>query len=147
MSAPTEVKNPISPFVPTTTPDMERANRLMSLKSHPGFLDLVRISHDLAESVIQQMLAFQGWDLMQIATVRAAAQGANEHHRGLFAAIDALIEKGTAEAMEQIANAQMQKTPQEIIEQSDHVRRTVLQKFAQMDDNQQGDPTRIPGSY
>lgn len=147
MSKPTEIKNPIDPYVPETTPTIERANRLMSLKQNVGFPELVRISQELAMQVVRSALQFQGWDLMRIAMMKTAAQAAQEHHDALLATIDACIEQGVLEAEEKMAAAQYQKTPEEVVEQSDRVRRQVLERFSQMDQERDADPARIAGSY
>lgn len=127
-----------NPFTPTTTQRIERANRLMALRAHPGFLDLVRLSLDLVKEPADILVDFNGWDPMQITLLKARAQAAKEHHDMLMAKIQEAIQGGIAEAAEQDLAT---KSPQEIVEQSDRVRAAVLSEFKKMDEN------RIPGSY
>jgi len=129
-----------SPFVSDTTPAIETANRLLAVRVHPGFLDVLRISQRLVEESAAVLVDYGGWDPQQIMVLKARAQAAKEHHHLLLVRINEAIEMGTNDQRE-LAPTLPSKSAEEIIEQGDFVRQEVLTKFAEMDDN------RIPGSY
>lgn len=128
-----------SPFVSTTTPSIERANRLMSLKAHPGFLDVLRISQDLVDTTTAQLVDFGGWDDKQITVLKVRAQAAKEHHALLIFKIQEAIQSGLDE-MKSLINDLPVKSAEEIVDQGDYVRQQVLQKFDEQD-------MRAAGSY
>jgi hypothetical protein len=128
------------PFEPTSTPAIERANRLMHLRAHPGFPDLTRISQDLVDDAAAISIDYPGWDVQQIAVLKARAQAAKEHHALLFAKIAEAIREGI---QEQAASTNLsEKSPAEILETGDLVRQEVLTKFEEM--SSEG---RLPGTY
>jgi hypothetical protein len=132
---------PENPFVNTMTPAMDRAQRLLSLRQHPGFRDLIRLSQDMADKVDIDLRRYPGWDLQQIAVLHARAKAALEHHEAWMNAIQEAINQGEAEAVElRDANQLAAKTPEQIVEESDMLRIRMLNRFAEMDN-------RIPGSY
>jgi hypothetical protein len=131
---------PINPFEPQTTPNIDRANRLISLRENPGFRDLIRLSQDLVDAAQAISTDFGGWDPMQIVMLKCRAQAAKEHHALFFAKIQELIQMGTDEMREQIASMPV-KTATEVMEQGDFVRQRVLETF------QDNDETRLPGAY
>ena len=129
---------PISPFEPTTTPTIERANRLISVRSNPGFLDILRISQALVDSAAAVLVDYGGWDKDQIAVRKARAQAAKEHHNMLLGGINDAIREGVEEGRAQI-QAQP-KTATDTLEQGDYVRQKTLERFDDMD-------TRPAGSF
>ena len=135
-----------TPFVATTTPTIERANRLISVRSNPGFLDILRLSQEMVDDAVQVCINYGGWDPQQIVVLKIRMQAAQEHHTALIAKIQNAIQEGIAEysalnkAASTQSNAVPEKTPAEVIEQGDFVRQEVLTKFTDMDN-------RIPGSY
>jgi hypothetical protein len=135
------VSTPPSPFVPTETPAIARANRLISLRTHPGFLDVIRISQEISEEATAVLVDYGGWDKDQIQVLKARAQAAKEHHALLLAKINDAIQGGIAEAKAQeAARAVPEKTPAEALETGDYVRQEVLRKF-------QDEDMRAAGSY
>lgn len=130
------------PFVATTTPAIDRANRLISLRANPGFFDLVRLSQEIVQDAIDATSDYPGWDPQQMTVLKVRQQVAKEFHVRLFARLTNAIAEGIQEGMEQSQNLPA-KTPQEILEQGDHVRQRVLEKFAEID----AVDTRTPGSY
>ena len=128
-----------TPFVPTTTPTIERANRLMGVRTHPGFLEIIRISLAIVETAQAQSTDFGGWDPQQIVMLKVRSQAAKEHHALLLSKINEAIEAGQAEAREFAAKF-APKTPVEIGEQGDFVRAKVLERFDELDN-------RVAGSY
>ena len=129
---------PLSPFEPTTTPTIERANRLISVRSNPGFLDILRISQALVDSAAAVLVDYGGWDAQQITVLKARAQAAKEHHNMLLGAINEAIREGVEEGRAQV-QAQP-KTATDVLDQGDYVRQKTLERFDDMD-------TRPAGSW
>src|ERR1700688_5208476 len=100
-STPTPVTQATAPFVPTTTPNIERANRLMALRAHPGFIDFLRLSEELVRDAADICADYPGWDAQQIVVLKVRMQCAKEHHQMLISkmqeAIQAGIEEGRAQ--------------------------------------------------
>lgn len=134
----------MEPFTPTTTEGIERANRFLSLRSHPGFNDFVRLSQQLVNEATEALITFPGWDKDQIAVLKARAQAAFEHHQQLFIRMSSAIENGVAEAASKI-NSLPPKSTREMIEEGDRVRAEVittgLETGLLQEDN------RVSGSY
>lgn len=128
-----------APFVQTSTPNIERANRLISLKSHPGFFDLLRLSQELVQSAADICADYGGWDAQQIVVLKVRMQTAKEHHQMLIAKIHEAITLGVEEG-KALAPTLPEKSPEDMVAQGDYVRAKTLQKFEEID-------TRAPGSY
>ena len=129
-----------NPLEPTASYNIERANRLMALRVHPGFSDLVRISQSLVDEATAIAIDFAGWDAQQISILKARAQAAKEHHALLFAKMTEAIREGVEE---QAASANLpDKSVREVLETGDLVRQEVLTKFSDLDQE-----SRLPGSY
>lgn len=139
MSNESQAEQPISPFVPTTTPAMERANRLISLRANPGFFDLLRLSQELVDSTTAILVDYGGWDAQQITVLKVRAQAAKEHHDLLLAKINEAIQLGISEGRE-VNSTLPAKSAEEAVEQGDYVRQKVLQHF-------EAEDGRLPGSY
>jgi hypothetical protein len=130
------------PFEPHTSPAIDRANRLMALRVHPGFQDLMSISVDLVNDARAAADEFGGWDAQQIVMMKVRSQAAKEHHQALLGRMSLAISAGIAEAREnQNSMTAAPKTAAEALDQGDYVRQAVLAKFEEMDD------IRVPGSY
>ena len=129
---------PISPFEPTTTPTIERANRLISVRSNPGFLDILRISQSLVDSAAAVLVDYGGWDPQQIMVLKARAQAAKEHHNMLLGGINDAIREGVEEGRAQVQD--QPKTATDALDQGDYVRQKTLERFDDMD-------TRPAGSW
>jgi hypothetical protein len=138
-STPSPVTEATAPFVPTTTPAIERANRLMSLRAHPGFLDVIRISQELVQSAIETCIDYPGWDKDQITVLKVRMQAAKEHHVLLLSKIEEAVQAGIAEG-KALSTMLPPKTAEESIDQSDYVRQEMLKRFEEQDQ-------RIAGSY
>jgi hydroxyethylthiazole kinase-like sugar kinase family protein len=138
-SSPIPITESATPFVPTTTPAIERANRLISLRTHPGFLDILRLSQELVDSATAILVNYGGWDKDQITVLKVRAQAAKEHHELLIAKINDAIQDGIAEGRAQ-AETLPTKTAEESVDQGDYVRQKMMQKFEELD-------TRPSGSY
>jgi predicted metallo-beta-lactamase superfamily hydrolase len=129
------------PFVARATPAMDRAQRLLSLRTHPGFLDLIRMSQDMAERAAVAERSYPGWDKDVIVALHCHTKAAYEHHEAWLAAIQTAIEQGESEARElQEQNNLPEKSDQETIEESDMLRINLLRKFEDFE-------TRAGGSY
>jgi hypothetical protein len=129
-----------NPLEPAASYNIERANRLMALRVHPGFSDLVRISQSLVDEATAIAIDFAGWDAQQISILKARAQAAKEHHALLFAKMTEAIREGVEE---QAASANLpDKSVREVLETGDLVRQEVLTKFSDLDQE-----SRLPGSY
>lgn len=134
------MSTPSSPFVPTTTPTIERANRLIAVRTHPGFLDVLRLSRELVEEATKTANTYPGWDKDQLFVLHTRAKVAMEHYDALLRKIQEAIETGLEEEKQAQQAAGPAKTPEDVVEQGDHVRRLVLQKF-------DGYDSRPSGSY
>ena len=130
-----------SPFETTTTPLIERANRLIALRAHPGFLDLIRLSQEMVDEAIASTSDYPGWDAQQITVLKVRQQAAKEHHKRLFGKINEAIAAGIEDGVANLSNLP-EKTAVEMMEQGDFVRQKVLQRFDQMDED-----LRAAGSY
>src|SRR5271154_3505234 len=129
-----------SPFVATTTPAIERANRLLGLRAHPGFADLLRLSQELVQSAADICADYPGWDSQQIVVLKVRMQCAKEHHTMLLAKINEAILAGIAE--QAAAQNLPKKSAADAMDQGDLVRQEVLTHFAGMDED-----NRPAGSY
>lgn len=132
------------PYVPITTPTIERGNRLLAIRQHPGFNDLIRIGQDLVQEAMEQSRDFGGWDPQQIAILKVRHQAAFEYHTRLLARMQSYIEQAITEVRAaQNENPKAEPTAQEILDNGDFVRQEMLKRFEQMDqvDN------RPAGSY
>lgn len=136
-STPNPVSAATAPFEATTTPAMERANRLISVRSNPGFLDILRISQDIVQSATDTCTDYPGWDTMQVMVLKVRMQCAKEHHNLLIARIQDAIREGIEEGRAQVANLPA-KTPAEMVDQGDYVRQAVLEKFDEYDNRPAG---------
>ena len=119
---------------------IDRANRLLSLRSNPGFADAFQISKEIVESLTESAITYPGWDIQQLMVLKSRAQAAKEHHDLLFGKIIEAIRDGI-EAQAAASNLS-DKTPAEIVEQGDYVRQQVLTRFEEFDSE-----CRAPGSY
>ena len=129
-----------APFEQTSTPEIELANRLMSLRTNPGFADAYRISKAMADEAAHTSITYPGWDSNQIMVLKARAQAALEHHELFFAKITEAIREGV---QAQAANTNLpDKSAEEVLATGDYVRQEVLTKFADLDAE-----SRLPGTY
>ena len=127
-------------FEQSSTPEIERANRLMGLRAHPGFRDLFQLSQEITKSLTAHAIDYPGWDLQQLMVLKVRAQSATEHHDLLFAKMTEAIREGIAS---QAANSNLaDKSISEVLETGDHVRQEVLARFEEM--STEG---RLPGTY
>lgn len=126
------------PLPITSTVAIDRGNRLLSLRNHPGFLDLIRISLDLVQEAGEAEKRFDGWDPMQIIARRERVKGAELHHQALFQRLQEAINEGYLEA--QNLSTGVQKSAAEVIEQHDYMRQRVLQQMGDFE-------SRVAGSY
>lgn len=144
-SSPVPVPVPVTadrtPFVATTTPTIERANRLIGVRSHPGFLDLVRISQDILQEAREHTEDYPGWDPEIVMVLKVRQQTAKDYLERWLQLINKAIDEGVAEARAQVEAANIPaKTAEESVDQGDYVRQRVLETFTEME-------TRVPGSY
>ena len=118
---------------------IDRANRLMGLKDHPGFVDLMQISQQLVKEAVDSTSDYPGWDKDMMVVLKVRQQAAKEHHMALTQRVAAAIQAGIEEARASVANFAQQPVA-EMQEQGDYVRQAVLTKFEEQDN-------RVPGSY
>lgn len=140
-SQPIPVTEDRNPFVPVTTPTIERANRLFSLRAHPGFLDLLRVLDDFVEAARQKTETYPGWDTQIMLVLKVRQQVAAEVKPALLSEVNDIIDAGIAEARAQVEAANIPaKSAADSVDQGDFVRQQVLESFEQMDN-------RVAGSY
>jgi exosome complex RNA-binding protein Csl4 len=125
------------PFVATTTPTIETANRLISLRSHPGYLDMLRIAQELVQNAADVCADFPGWDPQQIVVLKVRMQTAKEFKDLLIAKINEAIRAGVDEARAQISSMP-NKTVEDAVDQGDFVRQKVLENFEEQDNRSAG---------
>jgi hypothetical protein len=130
---------PANPFPQTTTPAIERANRLISLKNHPGMMDLLQLSQEMVDYAQAASTDYPGWDTQQMVVLKVRAQAAKEHHQALINKLLGAIQDGVNE-QRALSAALPTKTAEEVLEHGDYTRQEVLKKFDEYD-------SRIPGSY
>lgn len=136
-SNPSSTIDGVSPFQTTTTPNIERANRLISVRSNPGFLDILRISQEIVDNQTACIVDYPGWDKDQMTVLKVRAQCSKEHHQLLLAKINEAIQLGVAEASSQVFNLP-EKTAEEAVDQGDFVRQRVLEHFEDQDNRPAG---------
>jgi hypothetical protein len=118
---------------------IDRANRLMGLRDHPGFADLMQISQQLVTEAVDSTSDYPGWDKDMMVVLKVRQQAAKEHHIALTQRVAAAIQAGMEEARANVANF-VQQPVAEMQEQGDYVRQAVLTKFEEEDN-------RVPGSF
>jgi hypothetical protein len=126
-----------NPIADSSTPAISRANRLMSLRSNPGFQDLLQISLQLAKEAADVSIDYPGWDSQQIAVLKSRAQGSKEHHYELLRRIQAAIEAGLAEGRA-IKEQLPHMSAEEALETGDFVRQEMLKHFEEEDNRPAG---------
>lgn len=134
------MSEPQEQAVQETTPNIERANRLASLKANAGYLDLIRLSQQMVNNAIEMCMNYPGWDAQQIVILKVRMQAAKEHHLALFNSVDNAIREGVTEAT--ILAGGQKPTAAEVLDTADWVRKEVLSKFESMDSD-----LRAAGSY
>ena len=103
---------------------IDRANRLMGLRTHPGFADAFRISKDLVDEAARISITYPGWDPNQIIVLKSRAQAALEHHELFFGKINEAVREGINA---QAASADLsEKSVREVLETGNLVRQEVL---------------------
>jgi len=131
----------IPPTVLTTTPVIERANRLAAIIAHPGWPDIVKISTDMEKAASDAVADYPGWDTQQMVVLKCRLQAAREHHQALMNEIRAAIQAGIQEARELVNEKVLPEiSAQDALDQADYVRTQVLHKWEENE-------TRVPGSY
>jgi predicted GTPase len=127
-------------FEPISTPAIERAQRLMSVRANQGFRDIIQISLEIVNSLTAIATDYPGWDKDQLMVLNVRAKTAKEHHELLFARIQDAIRTGV---QEQAAHTNLtDKSVTEVLETGDFVRQEVLTRFSEMDFD-----GRLPGTY
>lgn len=145
MSESLPLPSAMQPFVPTTTRNIERANHLLAVRQHPGFIDIMHLLQEMVQTAVDQCSDYPGWDAQQIVVLKVRQQTAKEMYQLLIAKIQEAIRTGVEESQRlESEKAIPPKTVQEILEQGDHVRRLTLEKFAEMDT---ANESRAPGSF
>jgi hypothetical protein len=130
---------PQNPFQPDTTLSIDIANRLHSLRAHPGFYDLVRISEETVKEAEEAFVNFTGWDKEELAARSLAFRSANKHHQRLWEKVEAAITNGIEEARQ--ARDEADPYNKETADMADNLRTAVLRKHSEAYD------TRVPGTY
>lgn len=138
-STPSPVTAATRPFEPTTTPAIERSNRLMSVRQNPGYVELVRIANEMAQEAVEANTTYPGYDTQVMWVLKIRQQVAAEYVQMFFSRVQSEIQAGVDDMNAQINNLPA-KTAAEAIDQGDYVRQAVLQKFNEYD-------SRAPGSY
>jgi hypothetical protein len=136
-SNPSVITPAAAPFVPTTTPNIERANRLISLRAHPGFLDILRITQEQVQEAVDACSNYPGWDTQQILVLQVRQKCATEFHQMLLARVNDAIQMGIDESRANVASLP-EKSVAEAVDQGDYVRQKALEKFDEFDSRPAG---------
>lgn len=133
-----EVPNEAGPiFEATSTPNIDRANRLIALRAYPGFNDVIRMSQELVQESIDKCNSYPGWDDKVIIALAIRQKAAAEYREALLTKINLAIEIGVSEARALLSSLPA-KTVDEVIDQGDLVRQRVLENFAEQDNRPAG---------
>lgn len=126
-----------NPIPSSSTPAIDRANRLMSARSNPGFQDIIHISLALVKEAADISIDYPGWDPMQIAALKNRAQGSKAHHDELLRRIQAAIQDGITEGRV-LRDTLPNVSAEQALETGDFVRQEVLKKFEETDNRPAG---------
>jgi acyl-coenzyme A synthetase/AMP-(fatty) acid ligase len=132
-----------NPYEARTTLPIDRANRLLALRGHPGFQDLIAISLQTVKAAEAAVVDYDGWDKDELVARSIAFRAAKRSHEMLFVNMAAVIQNGITEAV-QLRDEQVAALPNDkkSAEMADELRALVLEQMK--DDKYE---TRIPGSY
>jgi len=128
------------PYEQTISLAIDKANRLHSLRAHPGFNDLVALSEETVRIAERELVEFAGWDKDELVARSIAFRAAKKSHERLFMGIMRTIQEGIEEAA--ILRGSEDPYSREAVEMADELRLKVLQ-HAEATNYE----TRIPGSY
>jgi hypothetical protein len=140
-SNPIPIEPERAPFIPTTTPAIESANRLMGVRAHPGFVELIRLMNGIVQEARENTEDYAGWDPQMMTVLKVRQQVAKEFPQRVIEKMNAIIDAGVAEARTQMEFASAPpKSATDAVDQGDYVRQRVLQNFEEMDG-------RVAGSF
>lgn len=133
------VKNP---YEATTTMSIDIANRLYSLRAHPGFNDLVRLSERTVKVAEDAFVMYEGWDKDELNARSIAFRSARRFHEMLWGLMENTIQNGIAESR-QAQEAVSLEDPygEEAANMADHLRVAVLKRTDESYDS------RVSGTY
>ena len=137
-----EITNPIIPFEPRTTLTVDRANRLMGLKAHPGFNDLVRLSEETVRAAEAAVTEYSGWDKDELVARSIAFRAAKRSHEMLFTRMAQAIQDGVAETLQQRSEQPLTFDAREADAMAEDLRAEVLRQI-----DEQNYDTRVSGTY
>jgi hypothetical protein len=132
------------PFVPTTTRNIQRANHLLAVRQHPGFIEIMTLLQEIVKMAHDNVDTYPGWDKEQMAILVCRSQAAKQLQEMLITRIQEAIAAGIQESRILEEQQFVAKTPAEALEQGDYVRQQVLKKFHELDT---GNESRAPGSF
>jgi hypothetical protein len=132
------------PFEARTTLTIDKANRLIALRAHPGFNDLVALSEQTVKLAEDALVGYEGWDRDELNARSIAFRAAKKSHEMLFGRMAHAIQEGIEEAAAvRDANATSgDPYSRDAADMADELRAKVLQHI----DETRYD-TRIPGTY
>lgn len=132
-----------NPIESRTTPYIDRASRLLSLRGHPGFGDLVALSQETVNIARAALVNFEGWDKDELVARSIAYRAAEKSHEMLFVRLAQAIQTGIEEASAvRDAAIPANQYSKEAADMSDELRAQVIQQI-----DQSNYETRTPGSY
>lgn len=97
-----------------------RANRLLGVRSHEGWQDVMDIATRLVHDVMNTAVDFEGWDAQQITVLKGRAQGAKAIVDQLIIEINEAINLGIYVARTN------EGENYEAVAQTDELRETIL---------------------
>jgi hypothetical protein len=130
------------PFEQRTTLTIDKANRLIALKAHPGFNDLVALSEQTVKLAEEALVGYEGWDRDELNARSIAFRAAKRSHEMLFGRMAHAIQQGIEEAAAVRDSGAPGDFSAEAADMADQLRVRVLQH---MDETKY--ETRIPGTY
>jgi hypothetical protein len=130
----------INPYAPRTTMTIDRANRLIGLKSHPGFNDFVALINEVVKVAEDAFVSYEGWDNEELVARSIAFRAAKKFEEQLLTRMGGLIQAGIAEAM-MARDANPQANNADAADGADELRAAILTEL----DNRY--ETRVSGTY
>lgn len=128
------------PFEQRVTLTVDRANRLLALKAHPGFNDLVALSEQTVSAARAALVDYEGWDRDELLARSIAFRAAVKSHEMLFVRVAQAIQAGIEEAAALKSSADPFSS--DAADMADQLRVMVLQQ-----EKESNYDTRTPGSY
>ena len=125
-----------NPYEKRTSLAIDVANRLLSLRGHPGFQDLMRLSQETVRLAEVAVTEYEGWDKDELVARSIAFRAAKRSHEMLFVRMANAIQAGISEATTEQGNTK------EAADMADELRALVVKQL-----DEENVETRVSGTY